>query len=353
MKIFPVLEADMKSVYLVTAILITQWGMNLTNSLKGLAIGMFVLSGLIDTLAQAQSFPSRPIKIVAAAGAGSGIDVTFRTMSEEMQKILGQPVTIENKVGANGLIAIQDVIRSKPDGYTLLGGNINSNSLMPVIDSKKLSFDVHASLTPILYVNHVPAVLIASTNVALNLAGFIDSVRKHPGKMNYGATAIGAYNHMDTLVLSKAAGLKMEPIVTPTVAAAATSLLNGDIQMIFITAQAAISLVQEGKIRALAVTGNQRLPALPDVPTMSEAGYPGIGSNVWQGLFAPAGTPKGVVDRIFQVARQTLSVKSVDDSFKKAMFVSQPSASPEEFRAFLKRDHDKWLGVAIENKLLN
>jgi tripartite-type tricarboxylate transporter receptor subunit TctC len=320
--------------------------------LKKPAVLALVLLGLIVTQAHGQAFPSKPIKIIAAAGPGSGIEVTFRAMSDELQKILGQPVTVEPKVGANGLIAIQEVVRAKPDGYTLLGGNINSNSLMPVVDSKKLTFDVHASLSPILYVNHVPAVLVAATS-ATNLAGFIDFVKKNPGKVNYGATGIGAYNHMDTLVLSKAAGLKMEPIVTPTVAAAATSLLNGDIQMIFITAQAAVSLIQEGKIKALAVTGNQRLASLPDVPTMSEAGYPGIGSNVWQGLFAPAGTPKEVVDRLFQAARQSLSAKSVDDSLKKAMFVSQPSASPEDFRAFLKRDHDKWMGVAVENKLLN
>jgi tripartite-type tricarboxylate transporter receptor subunit TctC len=327
-------------------------GEEMNRTLRSLATWLFVFSGLLSTFALAQPYPSRPIKIVAAAGAGSGIDVTFRTLSEEMQKILGQPLVVENKVGANGLIAIQDVVRSKPDGYTLLGGNINSNSLMPVVDSKKLTMDVHASLLPVMYVNHVPAVLVASTNVPVNLAGFIETVRKSPGKVNYGVTGIGAYNHMDTLVLSKAAGLKMEPIVTPTVAAATTSLLNGDIQMIFITAQAAISLVQEGKIRAIAVTGNQRLASLPNVPTMSEAGYPGIGSNVWQGLFAPAGTPKEAVDRVFQAVRQALAVKSVDEAFKKAMFVSQPSASPEEFRAFLKRDHDKWMGIAIENDLL-
>jgi len=318
------------------------------------------LSGLVGALclfvagadSRAQEYPARPIKIVAAAGAGSGIDVTFRTMSDELGRILGQAITIENKPGANGLIAIQDVLRARADGYTLLGGNINTNTLMPVVDAKKLSFDMGTSLIPILYVNHVPAVLIAAQSVPGTVAGFVEHAKANPGKLNYGITGVGAYNHMDMLLLAKVTGIKMEPVVTPTVAAAATSLLNGDVHSIFITAQAALPLVQDGKIRPLAVTGNVRLPELPDVPTMAEAGFAGIGSNVWQGLFAPAGTPQLVVDKIFAAARRALADKAVDEALRKRMFISQPSESPMAFREFLKRDHDKWTAVAVENGLV-
>jgi tripartite-type tricarboxylate transporter receptor subunit TctC len=209
------------------------------------------------------------------------------------------------------------------------------------------------SLIPILYVNHVPAVLIAAQSVPGTVAGFVEHAKQNPGKLNYGITGVGAYNHMDMLLLAKVTGIKMEPVVTPTVAAAATSLLNGDAHSIFITAQAALPLVQDGKIRALAVTGTTRLPELPDVPTMGEAGFPSIGSNVWQGLFAPAGTPQAVIDRIFNAARRALADKAVDEALRKRMFISQPSASPAAFREFLKRDHDKWTAVAIENGLVN
>ncbi len=313
------------------------------------ALALLLLAGSHE--AGAQTFPSRPIKIITAAGAASGIDVTFRSMADELSAILGQPVTIENKPGANGLIAIQEVLKARPDGHTLLGGNINTNSLMPVVDAKKLNFNIDEKLTPIMYVNHVPAVVAAAASVPDTLAGFVDHVRKNPGKVNYGVTAIGAYNHMDMLVLSKTAGLKMEPVVTPTVAAAATSLLNGDIQVLFLTAQATIPLLSDGKIRALAVTGDKRLAAIPNVPTMAEAGFPDIGSNVWQGLFAPAGTPNDALDKIFQAMRKALAAKSVEDSLSSKGFVQQPSASPEEFRAYLKKDMAKWAVVARENNL--
>lgn len=319
------------------------------NILGIVTVSTLLLAG-VGTV-QAQGYPSGPIKIITAAGAASGIDVTFRAVADGLSKELGQPVTIENKPGANGLIAIQEVLKAKPDGLTLLGGNNNTNSLMPLLNAAKLKYDISARLIPIMYVNHVPAIFAASANVPNSIPGFVDYVRKNPGKVNYGATAFGAYNHMDMLELSKVANLKMEPVVTPTVAAAATSLLNGDIQALLMTAQATLPLLQDGKIRALAVTGDKRLAALPNVPTLAEAGYPGIGSNVWQGLFAPAGTPKDVVDKIFRAMTKVLATKSVQDSLTSKGFIQQPSKSPEEFAEFMKKDMAKWAVMVRENNL--
>lgn len=320
--------------------------------LFGTATAALLLLSSIGNV-NAQIYPSSPVKIITTAGAASGIDTTFRAMAEELSKALGQTVTIENKPGANGLIAVQEVLKARPDGYTLLAGNNNTNSLMPLLNAAKLKYDISEKLIPIIYVNHVPAIFAATSSVPNTLPGFVDYVRKNPGKVNYGATAVGAYNHLDMLMLSKVAGLKMEPVVTPTVASAATSLLNGDMQAILMTAQATIPLLQDGKIRALAVTGDKRLAALPNVPTMAEAGYPGIGSNVWQGLYAPAGTPKVVVDKIFQTMTKVLAVKSVQDALSSQGFVQQPSTSPEDFAAFMKKDMAKWASVIRENKLDN
>lgn len=299
----------------------------------------------LATGAAAQDFPSRPIKIIVPYAPGGATDIVARLISEEMRQSLGQPVLVENKPGANGILAIENVASSKPDGYTLMLGNVTTNGVTPVIFEDKLKINYEKDLIPVARIGSLPSVLILTTVnfEPKTIPEVVDYAKKNPGKVRYCSAGVGSYPHFDTELFAKRAGVQMTHI--PVQAGAGgilNGMLNGDIQFCLLNVASSLPQVKAGKLRALAVTGDEHLPAYPGVPTLAEAGYPGIGTTAWQALFAPGGTPKDVLDKLHEAVTKALASKPVQEGFERQMFTSTPTSSPDDAKKWLSGELANW-----------
>ena len=298
-------------------------------------------------------YPARPIRFVLPAAPASAVDLTVRALAEQMRQMSGQPVHVDNKPGASGLIAIQEVLRAPPDGYTVLAGNVNSNGLLPALQPGKVRVDLRKALIPVTMMTDAP-VLFLSTKTGFppeTLRDVIDYARARPGQLFYTSSGIGTHSHFSMLVLSGAANLRASHVPVTSNAQAIAVMGSGEVQLGFATLATILPLVQEGRFRALAVTGGQRSPALPNIPTFGEAGYPMISTGVWQGLFLPAGTPDDVVQSLFRFTTQAMADPGVKASFERHSLQYTPSASPREFAAFVDAEIRKYAEIAVANNL--
>lgn len=309
---------------------------------------------VMATAAMTQDFPSRPIKIVVPYGPGGATDIVARLVSEEMRRTLGQPVLVENKPGANGILAIEAVATSKPDGYTLMLGNVTTNGVTPVIHANKLKINYEKDLTPIAKIGSLPSVLILTTVnfEPKTLPDVVDFAKKNPGKVRYCSAGVGSYPHFDTELFAKRAGIQMTHI--PVQAGAGgilNGMLNGDLQFCVLNVASSLPMVKAGKLRALAVTGDEHLAEYPGVPTLAEAGYPGVGTTAWQALFAPGGTPKDVLHKLHNAVAKALASKSVKDGLEKQMFTPTPTSSPEDAKQWIESELAHWKKIHSELNL--
>ena len=318
--------------------------------LKRLSIAASIALGLA-TAATAQDFPSRPIKIVVPYAPGGATDIVARLISEEMRQSLGQPVLVENKPGANGILAIEAVATSKPDGYTLMLGNVTTNGVTPVIHADKLKIDYEKDLLPIARIGGLPSVLILTTTnfEPKTIPEVVEYAKKNPGKVRYCSAGVGSYPHFDTELFAKRSGIQMTHI--PIQAGAGgilNGMLNGDLQFCLLNVASSLPMVKAGKLRALAVTGDEHLPEYPGVPTLAEAGYPGIGTTAWQALFAPGGTPKEVLDKLHDAVAKAVNSKSVKEGFEKQMFSATLTSSPEDAKKWIASELANWKKIHSE-----
>jgi tripartite-type tricarboxylate transporter receptor subunit TctC len=298
-------------------------------------------------------YPARPIRMVVAAAPASAIDITARHVAESMRRLSGQAVQVENKPGASGLLAVQEVLRAAPDGYTLLAGNVNSNALLPALQPGKVNGDLRRLLTPVTMMSDAPALLV-STRTGFppeSLRQAVDYIKGRPDKQFYVSSGIGTHGHVSMLLLSKLAGLKMDHVPVTSNAQAISVLQSGEVQVGFATLATILPLVQEGRFKPLAVTARQRVASLPETPTFAEAGYPAVSAGVWNGLFLPAGVPDEVVQALFKLTTDALSEPAVRASFEKANLVHWASQSPREFAAFIDGEIRKYAEIAVENHL--
>src|SRR4051812_36834476 len=286
--------------------------------------------------AQAQDkFPSKPVKVVVPFGPGSATDIVMRIVGEHMRQVLAQPVVIENKPGAFGILAIEDMARSRPDGYTLQIGNPGTNALAPIIYKKKFKIDYEKDVTLVTRLSEVPLVLAVTTKDfgPKTYAEFIAYAKANPGKVRYASVGIGSNNHYDTEAFAQWAGIELVHLPNKGGGAAITNdLVTGDAHVALVNAASSIGVIKAGQVRALAVMAERRVPEY-DVPTFAELGYANA-KGLWSALYAPAGTPRDVLDAIFKAAVQALNSEPVQTSFKKQMIKAIPSASLEEAQAF-------------------
>ena len=298
-------------------------------------------------------YPSRPIRIIVPAAPASAVDITARTVAEQMRKISGQPVHVENKPGASGLLGVQEVLRSAPDGYTLLAGNVNSNALLPALQPGKVKGDLRKLLIPVTMMSDAPALLLsAKVNFAPEtVKQAIEYARARPGKLFYVSSGIGTHGHVSMLMLSKIAGLDLTHVPVVSNAQAMSVMNSGEVQLGFATLTTILPMVLDGRFKPLAITARQRVPALPDTPTFAEAGYPAVSTGVWQGLFLPAGVPEETVQAVFRLASDALADSQVKASFDRAQLQHWASNSPQEFAAFINEEIRKYSEIAKENNL--
>jgi tripartite-type tricarboxylate transporter receptor subunit TctC len=285
--------------------------------------------------AQCQTFPTRPIRMVVGAPVGSGLDFTLRTMAEKMRDDLGQPVIVDNRPGADGIIAAQLVASAAPDGYTLLPASPAQMTINPVIHDK-LNYDPARDFEPISMVSRVPLVLVVGGSVPANSVRELLALAKaRPDELNYGS---GSSTFMfATEVFKQLSGAEMRHVPYNGIPPVVTALLAGDVQVALVNIPPSISHIKSGKLKALAVTSTAREPLLPDVPTLAEAGVSGYDLVVWVGMFAPAGTPKDVVARLQSAIARSLESAEVRDKLVASGIV--PAAStPQVLSDTIRRD---------------
>jgi tripartite-type tricarboxylate transporter receptor subunit TctC len=308
----------------------------------------------VHALAQ-DKYPSKPVKILVPYGPGGATDIVARIVGEHLRDVLGQAFYVENKPGGYGMIAIEDMARSKPDGYTLMIGNVSTNAITPVLFKSKLKISYDRDVIPVMRLVDVPAfLLVTTTNFApRTVAELIDTVKKNPGRVRYGTVGIGSYPDYDMALFAKRAG-NLELTGIPNRAGAAGVVLDmimGDTQTAFLNVASTAAMVKAGKLRALAVVNHARLPEFPDVPTMQEAGFADVGTIAWQAMFAPAGTPREVLDVLHKASIQAMQVPAAKKVFAEQNFNIVPTKSVEEAKPWLAGEIATWSKITQEVKI--
>jgi tripartite-type tricarboxylate transporter receptor subunit TctC len=310
-------------------------------SLRSVAFALLTASAFA---AQAQTFPTKPIRLVCPFPPGGAVDIASRAIAAELSKTIGQSVTVENRPGAGGNIGGADVARAAPDGYTLLMTTSGINAINPVL-YRKMSYDPNKDLTPVVALVSLANVLVVHPSVKANNFGeLLAMVKAQPGKMTFASSGSGTSIHMSGEMFMHLTGTKMIHVPYKGSAPAITDLLGGQVQMMFDNIPSALPHIRSGKLRALATTGGSRDPALPDLPTIAEAGVKGYEAGVWFGLAAPAGTPAAVINKIS--AEAIKGTKSPD--FVKRMtelgYVIMGDG-PEKMASMLKAEIERWTPV--------
>ena len=295
------------------------------------------------TQALAQSWPSKPIKVLVGVPPGGPTDSVLRAVSPELSEALGQPIVVENKPGASAVIATDATAKAAPDGYTLTFiyiTHVTNPTLM-----KSLPYDSLNDLAPVSMVGRQPMVLLVHPSFpATSVKELIAAAKASPGKIDYGASDSGSAPHLAGELFKSLAGIDLTPIYYKGTAPAMTDLLAGHIKVMFVSNISALPQVKSGKLRALGVTGAQRTPQAPDIPTIAESGVAGYEMYGWYGFAAPAKTPRAVIQRLYSEV-----AKIAQDPKMKARLAGQGlelvGNTPEEFDAFIRAEMAKWTKV--------
>lgn len=322
-------------------------------SCRRIAAAILILLAPFAALGEGGEYPAKPVKLVIPYGPGGATDIIARVLAPKLQQILGQPFVVENRPGASGNIALETVGKAAPDGYTLLVGNVTTNAINETTFASKLQIRPSRDLVGITRLVEIPHVVVASKSFAPDtVAGMVEWAKKNPGKLNYASAGIGSYPHLDMLKLAKVAGFEATHIPYKGGAGQMlTALISGEVQVSFINLSSTGPQIKAGRLKVLAVTTAERRPEFPNVPTMAEQGYPGIGTNAWQALFAPAGTPKPVVDKLFAAVTQILSQPDIKEMLAKQLMTVSLSASPQEWTEQVRAETQAWGDFIRENKI--
>lgn len=298
--------------------------------------------------AAAQSYPSKPIRLVVPFPPGGVADLLARPLAERMSAALGQPVVIENRAGATGTIAGTAVATAAADGYTLLFGTTNEIAMSPTL-FKSLPYDPTRAFAPVSPVAEFPNVLVVGPQLGLaSLQDLIAFARTNPGKLTFASSGTGSTNHLTAELFQQIAGVKVTHVPYKGGGPALADLLGGHVDAMFATLPSAMAHIRSGKLRALAVTGERRSPALPDVPTAGEAGARGLVVMTWNGVLAPAGTPAAVIERLQREVKAAIAVDAVRERYATAG--AEPmTLRPEQFRDLIARDYGRWARLIKDN----
>jgi tripartite-type tricarboxylate transporter receptor subunit TctC len=301
-------------------------------------------------MASAQAaYPNRPIKYIVPVAAGGGSDMIGRQLCDRLSKVLGQTMVVENHGGGGGVIASQMTTKAQPDGYTLMQGYVATHGTAPA--TRKLNYDPIKDFTPLGMIGTTPNVLVVNANTAAkDVKEFIEFVKKNPGRISYGSAGAGSLTHLTAELFKMQTGAFMVHIPYRGIAPATTDLIAGQTQAMFPGLAAALPHIRSGRVRALAVTGNQRHPALKDVPTMEEAGLKGFDAQQWYGVVGPAGMPAPIVKQINEAIAQVLAQPDFRDKLS-AEAVELTPMTPNQFLEYMKRDLARWTDLARERKI--
>jgi tripartite-type tricarboxylate transporter receptor subunit TctC len=297
----------------------------------------------------AQGYPARPIRLVVGFAPAGAADVVARTLQEPMQRVLGQPIVVDNKPGAGSSLAAEFVAKSAPDGYTVLIASPSAIFVNPLLNPK-LGYQSSRDLVPVTKVSSSP--LIVAVNPAIgvhDLRELIAYAKSNPGKLNYASSGNGSAPHMAAVLFQRLAGVEMVHVPYKGGAPAVQSVVAGDTQLSFATPPSVLPLVQAGRLKALAVTSREPTPLVPGVAGMAQAGLPDYGISFWYGFFVPTGTPAEAVKKLFDAASHALQAPQTAKALAPHGTEASGSASPQDFAAFLAQDEKLWARLVRES----
>ena len=311
--------------------------------MKALRLLVAMFAALLGSTAQAQNYPDRPIRVVNGFAAGGGTDLLLRTLLPKMGEILGQQLIIDYRPAAGGNLAMDIVAKAAPDGYTLLMGSpgLATNPSL----YRDLTFDPLRDFAPISLIGTVQNVLVVNPALPVHsVAELVALAKKDPGKLNFASPGYGTSLHLAAELFKASEGLDIVHVPYKGGLQAVTDVLAGKPELMFNVLPSALPYIQAGKLRALAVTGTTRSPTLPDVPTMIEAGLPNYTAFTWNGLLAPAGTPRPIIDRLHAAIVQALQDPAVREGYAR-IGTDPDSDTPEQFAELIRAETAKWSRV--------
>ena len=290
------------------------------------------------------AYPSRPVKVLVPYAPGGATDIIARIVAAKLTEALGQAFLVENKPGANGNLALEATAKAAPDGYTLLVGNVSTNAINENVYAEQLTIKPSRDLAGITKLVEIPHIVVANAAFpANNIAELIALAKKEPGKINFASVGVGSYPHLDMERFMRAAGIQMTHVPYKGGAGQAIpAMVAGEVQVAFFNMASLLPHIRSGRLKALAAVPTERLPELPNVPTLSEQGYPGIGTNAWQGMFAPAATPKPIVEKLYQSVAAVLGKPEMKADLGKKMLTVTLSGSPEDFQKLVVKETRDW-----------
>ena len=305
----------------------------------------------VASAATAQDYPAKPVKMLVPYAPGGATDIIARIVAQRLTESLKESFIVENRPGANGNIALEATAKAPADGYTLLVGNVSTNAINENIYADQLSIRPTRDLVGITKLVEIPHIVVANASFpANNIAELIALAKKSPGKINYASVGMGSYPHLDMERLERAAGVELTHVPYKGGAGQAIpAMIAGEVQVAFFNMASLLPHIKSGRLKPLAAVPAQRLPELPDVPTLAQQGYPGIGTNAWQGLFAPAATPRPVIDKLYAAVARALGQEK--DALATKMLTVAVSPSPDEFNALVRRETQAWGDFVREAKI--
>ena len=301
------------------------------------------------TPAFAQAFPSKPIRYIVPVAPGGGSDLIGRTVCERWGKALGQTFVVDNLGGGGGVIASQTTAKAAPDGYTLMQGYVATHGTSPA--TRKLPYDPVKDFTPIGMIGGTPNVLVVNAGLPVNdLKGFIDYLKKNPGKSSYGSAGTGSLTQLVMELFKQQSGTFMLHVPYRGIAPAFNDLLGGQTQAMFPGLAAALPHIRSGRIRPLAITGNSRQPTVKEVPTMIESGFKGFDAVQWYGVVGPAGLPPAIVKQLNDTLNATLAAPDMREKLSTEAVDPTPMR-PEQFGQYIQAEVARWTALAKERKI--
>jgi tripartite-type tricarboxylate transporter receptor subunit TctC len=313
---------------------------------------VFLLAGAagLANVAVAQSYPTKSIRLIVPLPPGGGNDTIARLIAQKITPSLGQQVVVDNRAGAGGLIAAELVARSPADGYTLLLANVAVMTIIPNAQ-KKIPYDPLKDFAPVSLIASAPLLVVVHPSLPVNsIKQLVALATAKPGAINYASNGIGSSTHLATEMFAMMTGVKIVHVPYKGLSLAMTDLLSGQVPLMFSSAVAMLPHVKNNKLRAIAMTGAKRAPALADVPTVAEAGVPGYESGSWYGIAAPANTPAAVIDRLNKEIVAAVKSNDIQERLIKEAVIPSGN-SPEAFSAYIKAEHERMARVIRQAKI--
>lgn len=318
----------------------------------GMLIAAVTLTSVaLSGIARADGWPAMPIRLINPWPPGGPADIVARPIMEKLSRALGQPIVVENKAGANGIIGANFVANAAPDGYTLLFSHVGPIAISPAMDSK-IPYDPVKDLEPVTQIVSGPTVLVVRPELPItSVPELIDYAKKNAGKLTYGSVGQGSTTHLAGEMLHMMSGIEIVHVPYKGAAPVLTDLLASQIDMAFINVSGALPYIRAGKLRAIAVTTLKRSSVLPDLPTVAET-LPGFEVSSWYGLMAPARTPKKIVDRLYQEVAVILKMPDIVDLMRQSGLEPE-GTTPEQYAAYIREELVRWAKLVKETGVVN